>query len=308
MSRNILFLIAILLVGSLKCQDAPVRPLPTNAPKTTTTNEIPEETTVSDFDDDHTVKTPTLPPPENQVKGSDENDDNKLEWKNTPPLNILPPSDEDCDLPTRADPINPSPIPVPPIYQPTTDKPINEVINQCPIGFILRDGFCLQPSDLHSCPSGYEWKEERCVKKQIACPLNFDFDARTQSCIEKSPEPQCPIGFRWNGLRCEIIVIQCQPGSVLKGNECVIESITCPSGFTLINNQCIKPPPVCPPGYELKESGFCSQVNVKCPQGSILVNGECQRVSMSCPPGTQQIGNQCYETTTMRRPPSDLNR
>lgn len=299
MLRRILFLIATLLAGSIKCQDVAVNPLPTYAPKTTTTTELPifEETTKS-LDYDETIRTPTLPPPENLVKGSDEDDGNLVEWRTTPPLNILPPSDDDCDLPTQSDPI---PIPIPPIYQPTTDKPINEIINQCPIGFILLNGSCIQPSP-DNCPSGYEWREEKCVNSQIACPLNFDFDLRTQSCVERSPEPQCPIGFRWNGIRCEIIVIQCQPGSVLKGNECVIESITCPSGFTLINNQCIKPPPVCQPGYELQESGFCSQTNLKCPPGSILINGECQRVSISCPPGTQQIGNQCYETTTTKRP------
>lgn len=326
---RIFVLIAALLVGSIKCQDVaiPGDLLPTIAPKTTTTTTEQivsyDETTLSDFDDDHTHETPTLSPPENQQKGENGDDDNLGEWKNTPPLNILPPSDDDdCDLPPKLDPI---PLPVPPIYTPSTDKPEHEIINQCPIGFILNGTKCTSQYPAHNCPSGYEWRDERCLLSQIVCPLNFDFDG--SSCVERqicppnhiwkdnkciTPEPQCPPGYKWNSLRCEVATIQCQPGSVLRGNECVIESITCPSGFTLINNQCIKPPPRCEPGYELQESGFCSQKNIKCPSGSVLINGECQRVSISCPPGFQEIGNQCYPiaatTTTTQKPshPHDI--
>lgn len=321
MSCRILPLIAILLVGSIKCQDVAVPNdlLPTGAPKTTrtttTTTESPvEETTVDFFDDNHTQAT-AFPPSGDLVKVSDENgDDNLVEWRTTSPLNILPPSnDADCDLPSQIDPL---PIPVPPIYQPTTDKPEHEIINQCPIGFILNGTRCMQQTS-HNCPNGYEWRDEQCIFSQITCPLNFDFDGT--SCVERqicppnhvwkdnkcvSPEPQCPHGFRWNGMRCETITIQCQPGSILRGNECVTESITCPSGFTLINNQCIKPQPVCPPGYEIQESGFCSQVNIKCPSGSVLINGQCQRVTISCPPDAQRIEDQCYKitSTTTRSP------
>ncbi|KAG5681855.1 hypothetical protein PVAND_011262 [Polypedilum vanderplanki] len=308
--------------------DIPANLLP--PPKTTPKPEIDTE-----YDDETSTDLNTFPDSDNLIKNDTEvietttienNDDTeKGSWNNkkNPPI-----SDNLVDAPLYTYPqINPPsfispcnnintqlPVIVPPIYNPITDEPELEELKSCPIGFVLNNSQCV-PQYSITCPSGYTWKDDRCVLSQIVCPVNFDYDGT--KCIERKicppnhiwkdekcqmPEPTCPTGFRWNGEKCVVTTIQCQPGSVLINNECVIESVTCPPGYNLINGQCIEPPKICPPGYEFQSSGFCTQINKKCPNGSVLINGHCQKIEVICPPGTQKIGDQCYQIQTLPPP------
>lgn len=226
---------------------------------------------------------------------------------------VVPPFSEDCDPPRRI-----QPFPLFPLVSPTIQTKTHPVERHesilCPIGTVKNGSSC-DVFNSNNCQEGYTLIKNRCVLSQTTCPLNFEWDGR--SCIQRRicpnnhvwksgrcvlPTPECPYGWEWTGEICQVSLVQCQPGSILRGEECVAESFTCPSGTILIGEDCVKPYPICLPGFILNNStGFCTQIILRCPPGSEMVNGRCTSTVLTCSEGIL-VGNQCYDNRTSNQP------
>lgn len=270
---QIIFIIAI--AGQIICQDAPIKPLPTDPPRTTTTTTTTEAPT-----------TITQPTTTEEVPCTD---------KEIPYCDGVPCPDEM----------------IPKILV-TTNKPEKEESKHCPVGFVHDGKKCVQ-RDWDNCPKDYVWRDNHCLLERIVCPTNFKLI--NSLCVEQevcppthtlddkkrcvAKDPDCPEGFRWNGVRCETINIQCQDGSMLIDGKCVFETITCPNGYTYDSVKgCLKAPS-CELGYEYDiTQELCIQVTWICPEGSVLVNGTCSTWSFECPKGMDLIDNVCRRNNT----------
>jgi hypothetical protein len=145
---------------------------------------------------------------------------------------------------------------------------------------------CAAPSGVPTCPSGYQYDGQHCVKTystpaRLRCPEGYDVAVSNEKglgnkCVmsdSKFPQARCDMGFILQDGQCQRTDIMspsftCSKGYIVRGGECVsVEESYC-------NKQC-------PETYQLTGE-FCMRQLVQAP-------------AVECPKGFEVSGNKCVK-------------